>query len=129
MVWDDTKEENSGTTASGRLTADEYNAMVAYIKGIEAGTAIATKTAAYTATTDDDVLLCDASDGAFSINLPTASGAANTILHIKKIDSSSNAVTIYADGSETIDGDTSKIISTQYVSITVVCDGSAWYVI
>jgi hypothetical protein len=41
MAWDDIKVENTGSTVAGKLTADEYNAMVAYIKGIEVGFDIA----------------------------------------------------------------------------------------
>jgi len=51
--------------------------------------------------------------------------------HIKKIDSSANTVSIEPDdpGPELIDGAVSAIISTQYNSITVVSDGSNWFII
>jgi hypothetical protein len=32
MAWDDTKIEDGGETADGRLSAAEYNALVAYVK-------------------------------------------------------------------------------------------------
>lgn len=87
------------------------------------------KTGAYTPGPGDFVITCDASGGAFSINLPAASGAARRIYHIKKIDSSGNAVTVDGNAGETIDGDTTKIISRQYDSMMISCDGSNWHIL
>jgi len=51
--------------------------------------------------------------------------------HIKKIDSTANTVSIEPDdpGPELIDGAVQAVISTQYDSITVVSDGSNWFII
>jgi hypothetical protein len=87
------------------------------------------KTANYTATATDHVILCDASGGAFTITLPAASGAAGVIYHIKKTDSSGNLVTIDANASEAIDGDLTPDLTVQYESLMIACDGSNWHVI
>ncbi len=87
---------------------------------------IASKTAAYTATTADTVLLCDASSGAFTLTLPAASGNAGLYYLIKKIDSSANAITIDANGSETIDGATTYVSEMEDQAVLIVCDGSNW---
>jgi hypothetical protein len=94
--------------------------------------AVLSKTANYTVTTGDgaDVLVkCSASGGAFAITLYTAVGNTGNRVTVKKTDSSANAVTINTTSSQTIDGDTSRAISTQWTSLTLVSDGSNWMVI
>jgi len=88
---------------------------------------VATKTADYTVTSSDEVILADATSGDITITLPSAS----TGLHyyIKKIDSSSNKVIVDGDGSETIDGSTTQDIISQYDTIEIVSDGTGWYII
>lgn len=90
---------------------------------------VVSKTANYTATTSDDVILCSASGGAFTITLYAASGNSGRRLTIKKTDSSNNAITIDGNASETIDGTTTKTIASQYTSLTILCDGSNWHII
>lgn len=90
---------------------------------------VATKTTTYTATSTDDVLLGDASGGAFSITLPAATASAGMRLAVKKVDASANAVTIDGNASETIDGVTTKALSSQNAAYDIVCDGSAWYIV
>jgi hypothetical protein len=85
---------------------------------------IVSKTSAYTATINDDVILCN---GTFTVTLPVASTATGCKLNIKNI--GTGTITIDGDGSETIDGATTVDIATQYNSFTLVCDGSAWYII
>lgn len=87
------------------------------------------KTANYTATQDDRVILCDATSGAITITLPAASGLADKMFYIKKTDSSANAVTIDGNASETIDGATTKTLAAQYDSALIVCNGSNWFIL
>ena len=86
-----------------------------------------------TLVTTDCVVLCDCTSNAITINLPLANisgtGAAGKTYHIKKIDSTSNTVTIDGNGSETIDGDLTKVITSQWDSLMIVSDGSNWYII
>ena len=91
--------------------------------------AVVAKVATYTATTVDHVILCDATAGAFDIDLPAASGNSGLMFHIKKTDVSGNAVTIDPDGAETIDGAADLDVSTQFESFMIVCDGTEWHVI
>lgn len=83
----------------------------------------------YTATTSDQVILCNATAGAITVNLPTAVGITGRTYHIKKTDSSANAVTIDPNGSETVDGSSTKAINVQYTSYTVVSDGTNWHIV
>jgi len=88
---------------------------------------IVTKTANYTATAGDHTILGDATSGAITITLPSAAGIAGRVYVVKKIDNSTNAVTVAASGSETIDGATSVSLSTQWGSVRVQSDGSNWF--
>ena len=90
---------------------------------------IATKTATFTAATSEKILLCDATSGAITVDLPTASGNDGQVYRIKKIDSSTNAVTIDPNGSETIEGASTKVIYIQYESVDIVSDGTNWSIL
>lgn len=76
-----------------------------------------------------NIQLIDASAGNIECSLPEAVGHGGLSFSIKKIDSSSNTVSVLPSGSETIDGASSQVISTQYVTITVVSNGADWYII
>lgn len=52
---------------------------------------------------DHVVALCDCTNGDFTTNLPDASGSEDVKLTFKKIDSSSNEVTISPVNNQTID--------------------------
>lgn len=72
---------------------------------------------------------CDASATAMTANLPPAKAHKGKRYAIKKIDGTANVVTVDGSGSETIDGSTTQPINTQYQTLTVVSDGSQWWVI
>lgn len=92
-------------------------------------TAVVAKTATYTATISDHTILCNATTGAITINLPAASGIAGREYVIKKTDSSANAITIDANASETIDGALTYTLSSQNKYVFIQTDGTSWYVI
>lgn len=92
-------------------------------------THVVTKTADYTATTDDSVILCDTTAAAITVTLPAAANSANKRLTILKIDSVANNVTIDGNGSETIAGTLVYLLTRQYSLVDIVCDGVGWQVI
>lgn len=77
----------------------------------------------------DTYILCDASSNNITVNLPAISGNAGRVFHIKKIDSSTNTVTIDGNGSETIDGATTYTLNNQYTAVSVVAGASEWSLI
>jgi len=79
--------------------------------------------------TTSAIVFVDATSGAITINLPAASTMDEQRLNIKKIDSSVNAVTIDADGAETIDGELTRLLTDQYANITIISDGSEWFIL
>jgi len=130
------------TTASGDVTewtCDGTNWYLQQFMDIDADmstvgggggggiSSIVTKTGDYTADTDDDMILCNAA--ALTITLFAASGNSGEVLYIKNIHAT-GVVTISGDAAgETLDGDVSKFITTQYATLTLLCDGSDWYIL
>ena len=114
------------------FTDDAGNDVQLVTGGAAAGggggiSSIVTKTAGYTAVAGtDDVILCNAA--ALTITLPASSGNTGQTFYIKNIHATGVA-TIDANSSETIDGALQKYITTQYESLTIVCDGSNWHII
>lgn len=84
------------------------------------------KTSNYTAAYGE-IVLADATSGALTIQLPTADETGREV-RIKKIDSSSNTVTA-SPASGTIDGSATAPITVQWAALTLVSDGTNWYVI
>jgi len=76
-----------------------------------------------------DAILCDATTGAQTINLPTAVGLSGKIYDIKKKDSSVNSVTIDANGTETIDGSLTQSLILQYDAMRIISDGANWFIL
>lgn len=93
------------------------------------GVGVTTKTATYTATTSDYTVRCNAAAGVMSVNLPAAASCAGSLMAIKKIDATANAVTIDPAGAETIDGAATLAMSTQYGCTVIQSNGVSWDVI
>ena len=91
------------------------------------------KTSDYTVTTSDCFVLCDATNRSVTLTLPTvASSCQGTncrVLDIKKIDSSNNDCIVDANGQETIDDGLIARIESQYESIKIQANGTAWFII
>jgi hypothetical protein len=82
----------------------------------------------YTAAGEHVILVDDdAAAAAVTITLPTAV-TANTMYHIKKLGTTANVI-VDGDGTEEIDGALTAVLTTQYESIMVISDGTAWHVI
>jgi len=86
--------------------------------------------ASTTLLTNDHIVLVDASAGAVTLTLPStkALGAGFTY-EVRKIDSSANAVTIDPAGSETVDGATTRLVSSRWNGVRLVVGPSVdqWY--
>lgn len=95
----------------------------------DATLATSTKTSSYTMTGTDVVIFANASSGIVTITLPTASANAGYRFYVKRTDNSGNSCSVVRSGSDTIDGQTSVALDTQHMSLTLVSDGSSWYII
>ena len=90
-------------------------------------TAIVAKTGAYTTTANDHVITCGAGNESFTVTLIAASGLAGLMYHIKNV--GTGTITVDGNSAETIDGSATAVISTQFASIKIICDGSNWHII
>lgn len=94
---------------------------------IQQNSSVVSKSTTYTANINE-MVLCDASGGAFTVTLPTAASASGKEVTVKKTDASANAVTVDGNGSETIDGALTSALSSQWDSVVVVSNGSNWFI-
>jgi hypothetical protein len=78
---------------------------------------------------DDGLVLADATAGNITLTLPTAASASGLRIAVKKTDASINTVTIDGNGAETIDGAANRVLLTQYAVVTVMSDGTQWWVV
>ena len=77
---------------------------------------------------DHDVTLVNAVFGNITVKLPE-NGDEGRMFIVKRVDSSSNTVTIERKGSDTIDGSNSYQLFHIYESLKFCSDGSNWYII
>jgi len=93
--------------------------------------AIATKSGDYTATLNDETILVNATSAAVTITLPDATTATGKKFIVKKIDTTSNAVTVKATAGN-IDGiapATGIAGSLPWQGWVIQSDGTNWYVV
>lgn len=128
----------SATATFGSATADENYLFITpvieqdFIYGLlndVVYSKVATKTSAYTATVNDEYINLDATSAAFTITLPPAASHTGKRYTFKKLDTSANAVTIDANGSETIDQNLTWVIGGVNNKMQIVSNGSNWNVV
>jgi hypothetical protein len=100
---------------------------------LDVGGAIATPVSAtstnVTLGANASVLTVDASASTRIITLPAASTCPGRHYTIKKTDASGNGVTVDPNGTETIDGATTKTITTQWGVLQITSDGANWLIL
>jgi hypothetical protein len=80
---------------------------------------------------NEGVILCDATTGNIIINLPDASLCNGRLYSIKKSDNSGSLYSVTIDGflTQKIDEVETIILSSKYQHITIVSNGSNWFII
>ena len=79
---------------------------------------------------NDELLFADATAGAIVVTLPSAvTVGAGKLYTVKKIDAGAFTVTITPAIAETIDADPNVVIVDPWASVTIVSDGSNWFII
>lgn len=79
----------------------------------------------YTATINDEIIIVNGTDK--TVTLPAASTATGLVLYLKNINATTT-LTVDANASETIDGDTSISIPINNCA-QLICDGVQWWII
>jgi hypothetical protein len=92
--------------------------------------AISTKSGpvTYTILSTDYFLRADCTSGAVTFNLPDATLSQNLgrIIYLKKVDSTTNLMTLQAFGAQMIDGSNTQSSGVQYESFSIIANGVGW---
>lgn len=124
-----TLRDEASITLKYDSTESRWIIVGASVSAAAGDLAIQTKTTTYTILNTDGLVLADATAGAFTVTLPTASGISGRIITVMKTDSSVNIVTIDGNASETINGSLTELLGSQYDSIRLVSNGTNWLII
>jgi hypothetical protein len=126
-------ETELGTSPSG--SASTVSERISNIESTLSGNikpAVRTVTSSpdFPSDTDDCALLVDSTGGPITVTLP-ATPLNRTRFEIKDKfgTAGTNNITVNCAGIETIDGASDYILNSPYESISLVCDGSNWYLI
>ena len=115
------KARNIGSTSSKFARAYVNGGTFADVETITA--------ASDSLVTTDHTVLCDCTSNSIALAIPASSVQQGNNYVIKKIDSTANTVTITPDSPATIDGAASQTLNFQHQSITLVSDGSNWFIV
>lgn len=118
----------NGRVKVGTATDADDAVTLAQLRG-EVVSPIASTTTTITLGTTQYTVLANATGGAITINLPPAAANIGKIYNLKKIDSTANTVTIDPNAVETIDGAATRVLTAQWQSVQIQCDGTAWFVL
>lgn len=96
-----------------------------------AATQYSGKSADYTVTDTDNIRTVGMTTGASArtVTLPTAADNTHRIITVKKVDNGAGTCTVDGEGSETIDGATTLVLTSQYDGVTIQCDGTNWKIL
>jgi hypothetical protein len=114
--------ENDGSSNFKSLTPAKWG-PIAQINNVRTVTANSVVDAA------DDYVLGDTTSASMTTVLPPAAGLCGKVIRLKKTSADFNVWTIDGFASETIDADATQKLINQNESMTLVCDGSNWFII
>lgn len=117
--------EDISTVSAYTLSLTSLPALPASTLSTPSGTV----TGSYTVQSGDYLILANAAGGNVTVSLPAAASSTGRTLLIKKTDSSSNTVTIDPNGAELIDGSATYVTAIQNLTVMIVCNGTAWYIV
>ncbi len=83
------------------------------------------KTADYTLTADDEIILVNTASGPVTVTLPAAAGNAGRT-YVVVLKTAGNPLTISPDGAETINGGSALVLDRSHQAIRLVSDGTGW---
>lgn len=91
------------------------------------GLVVTSKSANGSVSVNDGFLPCSAASGSFALALPAASDVKGKPIYFKKVDSTSNVVTLQAAGADSIDGQTTLTLTIPNESAMLLSDGVGTY--
>lgn len=121
-VWNTLGSASTATSTAAGLTTSFFPTVVASVKTVSSANYIVLDNDGY----NTILVTTGASDR--TITLPTAADNAGRILSIYKVDSGAGKTIVDGEGSETINGATTVELLFVRNSVTIICDGTSWYV-
>lgn len=121
-----------GTTVGKSLFTAASDLAARQAIGAFANERVATKTGAYTVEATDcgKLIPVDATGGIFAVTLQAAGTAGSGFtVGFRKIDNSYNAVTVDANAAETINGLADFLLTDQWETLWLMCNGASWEII
>lgn len=77
----------------------------------------------------DYLIIADATAGAITMTLPPAALVPGRIYAFKRINSGANAVIVDGYAAETIDGSATHTLTPQWNALTIMSNGTAWFIL
>jgi len=90
---------------------------------------VSTTVVTTSSTVSSAVTFVDASSGNLQMTLPNALTSSGSMYVLKKVDATAFTVTVAGVLDQTIDGQASQTITSQWVTITLIATAGAWYII
>lgn len=109
-----------------KINDEKVTASASYLNGM---LSIVETSIDYITTTLDHIILCDATNNLVNIALYSAINNRGRTINIKKIDSSVNSVVIDGNGSQRTDGNLTFSLLVEDETVTLVSNGSNWFII
>ena len=129
MIKEAANSDLMNAAATGNLTIDAYaDLQVGKIFGILGETVQAFTADASVTISNGTILTADATSGNVTLTLPAATGNSGVIVKLKRIDSSANVVIVNVASSGTIDGADDITLESPLSAVSLVCNGTAWFV-
>lgn len=83
----------------------------------------------YNAVEGDDVILAASTAAIIQVFLPPAADVPNRVISVVTTFATGGGVEVFADGSETINGSNNVNLYSQYEAITIVSNGTEWFIL
>lgn len=130
LTTDYTKANGKITFVGGNIPAgDEAVAISCSTATYTPNRTAPTRTGSATIGVEELVTFADATAGGFTLTLPTASSTAGDRFTIKKKDVTNNVIAVVGSGGELVEFATSYLLEYRGEFVTVISDGSSWYVV
>jgi len=120
--------QNTTRANTGQNVQDLLENIIASLWATEYVVEIDDGDSPYTVDSNADwIIIADDSSGAITINLPAIASSQHRTITVVKA-SASNTTTLDGNASETINGATTKALSSQYELVKVTCGATQWWI-